>query len=143
MAQAVVPSANVVGYTKVSLKSGSAGVFNLVGLNFEAVGGGKIDLQDLVPGATVGLVRGTSYLNADNIQLWNFDLGRYDTYFLHNGSGLNNAPKANKWVESVTGAPIATGLVVRPGQGFFYSNNSSPSAKLELVAIPTYDLDLD
>ena len=89
--------------------------------------------------ATSSARKGTSALNADNIQVWNNTSGQYEVYFLHSGGGgLGNAAKANKWVESSGSMNIATGLVIHPGQGFFYVNNSSTT--LELDAKPTYDL---
>ena len=90
--------------------------------------------------ATSSARKGTNVGSADNIQVWDPVGEEYKVYFLHSGVGVGQTAKANKWVENVTGYPIATGLVIHPGQGFFYVNGGSVT--LELNAMPTYDLSI-
>ena len=121
-------SANVVGYTKVALGKG----LNMIGLNFEEVcGGQEMNLQELIPGTTAGFQSGTSIAFADSIQIWDLSSGQYKVYFLHSGAGVGNAAKANKWVENVTGSPIAANVMVGTAEGlFFASQGGTKSATL-------------
>ena len=68
-----VESANVVGYQDITVKPG----FNCVSLNFDAVGGGGISIQDLI--ATNNLIAGNTSSGSDRIQIW--DGTQFTTYF--------------------------------------------------------------
>ena len=124
---AEVTSVNVVGYNTATLKIG----FNQVGLSFDKVTGGTMDIQEVIPGTTVGLKKGADAGNADNINIWNLGANKYEVYFLHNGSGKNLASLANKWVKTSTTVPANVKIALN--QGFFYVNNSSPAATLVLT----------
>jgi uncharacterized protein YfaP (DUF2135 family) len=68
-----VESANVVGYQDITVKPG----FNCISLNFDAVGGGGINIQDLI--TTNNLIAGNSAGASDQIQVW--DGSRFTVYF--------------------------------------------------------------
>ena len=70
---AQVESANVVGYQDIVVTPG----FNCISLNFDAVGGGGIDIQNLI--ATNNLIAGNSATVSDRIQIW--DGTRFTEYF--------------------------------------------------------------
>ncbi|MBM4164381.1 MAG: hypothetical protein FJ222_08075 [Lentisphaerae bacterium] len=124
---AEVTSVNVVGYNTATLKIG----FNQVGLSFDKVTGGSMDIQEVIPGTTPGLKMGTSAGSADNIQIWNLGANKYDVYFLHNGSGKNLASLANKWVKTSTTVPAS--VAITPQTGFFYNNINTSNEVVQIA----------
>ena len=67
----------------------------------------------------LGAVAGSGPASADQILLWDPVEDKFDTYFLHNGLGKNNAAKAGKWC-SATDRSIAD-ITIGITQGFFFS----------------------
>ena len=126
---AQVYSENIVGYNTVVLKPG----FNMIAPSFDAVGGGAMDLQDVVPGTTTGLKAGADIGSADNIQIWNASTLEYSVYFLHDGSGKNNTAKASKWVVNNEDADVATDVNVTAQSGFFYVNNGTTDIEVQIA----------
>ena len=110
LAQTAVYSANAVGFVKISVPP--AGKFVLVGLNFEAVGGGDLTLMDLF--GTNSLRAGTSPANADKVLLYNAEEQRYYSYaFKKADSSFHEVLPVNRWNgESANPA-------IRAGEGFW------------------------
>jgi hypothetical protein len=125
---AEVTSGNVVGYNTVELKVG----VNAIAPSFLKVGGGGIDLQDLIPGTTAGLRKGTGAGTADNILIWDLANTKYNLYFLHDGTGKNNGPKASKWVNNSTQA-VASNVAVTAQSGLFYVNNGAAPVSVQIA----------
>ena len=88
-----VESANIVGYQQVTLTE----QFTILGVNFTAVNGSDISLQDAIPYAT-GMTKGNKVNEADQIQIQD-GAGGYNTYFMSNG--LN--AKGNKTIDGLEG----------------------------------------
>jgi hypothetical protein len=124
---AQVTSGNIVGYNTATLKIG----FNQVGLSFDKVAGGSMDLQEVIPGTTAGLKKGGGAGTADNIQIWNLGAGKYDVYYLNNGSTKGLASLANKWVKS--GTNVAASVAITPATGFFYVNNNTSNEVVQIA----------
>lgn len=120
LVSAQVSSQNVVGYNTVLLKVG----VNAVAPSFDQVSGGSMDLQAVIPGTTAGLKKGGAAGLADNIMIWDLANTKYNLYFLHDGSGKNNLPKANKWVDNATQL-VASNVAVSASSGLFYVNNNT------------------
>jgi hypothetical protein len=83
--------------------------------------------QGAKAGGTIG--------SADSIQTWDNASLQYDRYFLHDGTGKNNATKAGKWVDNTTGL-VASNLTVETTQGFFYSRLIGQSSITIKIAQP-------
>ena len=113
-----VPSANVVGYSKVTLDDG----FNMIRTPFQD-GDANVDIQDLFD--TSGLKAGADSSSADAIYFWDNAGLKYDIFFLHDGLGKGNLEKAGKWVDKDT-STIAVG-VIAPETGIFYVRNDVAS----------------
>ena len=128
-AQTPVVSDNVVGYNSVELKMG----VNAIAPSFDEVLGAAMDLQDLVPGTTLGLLKGNTVGTADNIMIWDLANDKYNQYFLHSGSGKNNETKSNKWVNAST-TLVAEGLVIQANASFFYVNNGTATLSLDTAS---------
>jgi hypothetical protein len=112
----VVSSANVVGYSKVTLQPG----FNIMRTPF-VNGTNFIDIQSVMDTST--LKQGPAITSADSIQFWDTGTLQYVRYFVHDGSGKNNAAKAGKWINNATG--LIASNVVPPTAGFFFSSIST------------------
>jgi hypothetical protein len=124
---AEVTSVNVVGYNTATMKIG----FNQVGLSFDKVTGGTMDIQEVIPGTTVGLKKGTTISSGDNIQIWNLAAGKYDVYYLNNGSSKGLASLANKWVKD--GTNVAASVAITPATGFFYVNKNTSNEVVQVA----------
>jgi hypothetical protein len=124
---AEVKSGNVVGYNTATLKIG----FNQVGLSFDKVTGGTMDIQEVIPGTTAGLKKGTDAGTADNIQIWNLGAGKYDVYYLNNGSTKGLSSLANKWVKQ--GTNVAASVAITPTTGFFYVNKNTSNEVVQVA----------
>jgi len=110
LAQTAVYSANAVGFVKISVPPG--GNFALVGLNFEAVGGGDMTLMDLF--GTNSLRSAPVPQNADKVLLYNVDEQRYYTYaFKQADSSFHEISPVNQW----NGA--SSNPSIRAGEGFW------------------------
>jgi hypothetical protein len=124
---AEVKSVNVVGYNTVTLTNG----FNQIGLSFDKVTGGSMDIQAVIPGTTAGLKKGGGAGTADNIQIWNVVAGKYDVYYLSDGVARGTASLANKWVKQ--GTNVAASVAVTPATGFFYVNNNTSNEVVQIA----------
>ena len=121
MVLADVASQNVVGYTDITVKPG----FNCISLNFDAVGGGGIDIQNLI--ATNSLIAGNASATSDRIQIW--DGTRFTEYFYR-------AYKANNpgrfligpcWVDANNASVKATTSITN-GVGVWFARPASAPA---------------
>lgn len=131
-----VTSANVVGYSKETLKTG----FNMVRTPFVAGGQNAVELQEVFD--TSVLLQGGNAGAADNIFFWNPVASEYEAYFLHDGSGKGNTALAGKWVDS---SVAISADVVLPKEGFFFVRNDVDVEVLvsgEVVEASTNSLDL-
>lgn len=130
MVSAQVYSQNVVGYSKETLQMG----FNMVRTPFVDGGQTAQDIQNIFD--TSVLLQGATAGTADNIFFWDNGSSLYASYFLHDGSGKNNAAKAGKWVDAAT--TVDAGLTVGLNEGFFYVRNGG-AISLPLSAPYTLD----
>lgn len=106
-----VTSANVVGYSKATLKTG----FNMVRMPF-VNGTNGIPLQEVFD--TSVLSQGSSAANSDNILLWDNAGTQYISYYLTDGSTKATSGKAGKWV---TNAGALAADIAYPDTGFFFT----------------------
>ena len=115
-------SANIVGYKTFNLNA----EYTLIGLCFEDVAGGAMDINTAIPYAE-GMTKAFSLANADNVQVLGAD-GGYTTYFLSNGQyGKASAPsyKAEldgKWVKT---AGVECTDKVPSGAAFWYVSRTA------------------
>ena len=121
MVLADVASQNVVGYTDITVKPG----FNCISLNFDAVGGGGISIQDLI--STNNLIAGTGVGSSDRIQIW--DGTQFTTYF-YRAYKANNPGKFTIgpcWV-AANSASVKAELTLHAGEGFWYARPTDKDA---------------
>ena len=84
----------------------------------------SISIQDLIPGTTPGLRAAAAAGSADQVRVWDQVSQSYKYYYLYLGFGPNTT-KSNKWVENVTGQPVATSLFKTGDALFFYAASGS------------------
>lgn len=92
---AEVTSSNVVGYSKLTV---NAGTYSMLGVQFEAVGGGSMKINDLfaepAEGAYVG---GVGMGDSDQLQVWDPSTSGYKQYFFGDWAGEFGAEYDNLW----------------------------------------------
>ena len=116
-----VESANVVGYQDITVKPG----FNCISLNFDAVGGGGISIQDLI--STNDLIAGNAAATSDRIQIWDgtaFTDYYYRAYKATNPGRFLLGPC---WV-AVNNASVKADLTLHAGEGFWFARPSDKEA---------------
>ena len=117
MACADVTSANVVGYTTLTIKS----AYQIIGVNFQGVDGGSIKLNDAIP-YQEGMTKSNKYGEADQIQIGD-DKGGWDTFYLANGYNSKgegyNAELDETWA-SIKKQTTVTNKEIAVGQAFWY-----------------------
>ena len=114
-----VESANIVGYQEVTLTAKNT----ILGVNFTAVDGSNISLQDAIPYAE-GMTKGANISAADQIQIQT-STGGYDIYYMSNGKDAKGGTVANlegKWAKGGTTAP--TSITIAPGTAFWFVRQS-------------------
>ena len=126
---AQVESVNIVGYQTSTINpTGSliigGGKLNMLGLNWQAVGGGSYAIQDFFGGDAVGagLIGNADGGLADQIQVWGG--AGYSVYYLSDGTGY--AELDNKWIK-FGGDGTATTDTLTPGTGFWLVSRSTGS----------------
>ena len=110
-----VTSANIVGTQTITLKGTGSGVsgYNMIAINWEAVGGDTINLQDLFSADDLAkMAAGTiaQKMTADRIMVWNAASDSYTTYYLrkqNNGTILGWAGFSDNAVAA--SVPVAKG----------------------------------
>ncbi len=118
MVIAEVESANMVGYTEVTLTQKNT----ILGVNYTAVDGSAISLQDAIP-YTAGMAKGANTSTADQIQIQTAS-GGYDIYFMSNGKNAKGGTVAGlegKWTKDGQNVASAT---VPAGSAFWYIRNT-------------------
>jgi hypothetical protein len=127
MAAARVES-QIVGYQTKTADT----TLTIMGVNFQAVGGGEIAIVDLIDKDTPGLTAGLGSADSDNIQVYDTTASTFVTYFL--GNGLNNKgqadPTKDGWIKGGEGSVTTDTLAV--GQGFWYVAQN-PSSGIDLT----------
>ena len=105
-----VTSANVVGYQKVTIP---AQQYTMIGVNFQAVAGGSLSIQDIFPdplgqgitGSKTAKAAGTA--NADVFMYWDpTDKGKYVTLYVCNDT--SKPDKYNKWCVQTINTSLTT-----------------------------------
>ena len=130
LASGGVTSANVVGYQTVPTTGGN---YNLLAINWELVGGGSINIQDLFGGSTNGLVAAGGVTGADNIKVWNPNTSGYKDYYLYTSGGAY--PQWDgKWFD---GGVEATGSIPM-GHGAWYLSRATVGNDWTLTITKTY-----
>jgi hypothetical protein len=121
---AEVTSANVVGYQAITITNG----YNLLACNFDGVAGADgMTFDQLIPGTTPGLTKGTGSGTADNIMVFNPATKGYTTYFLFYST---KAPANNyKWVKDA-----ATPSTVKLGSGDAFWYNARTNVSIQVPA---------
>jgi len=98
---AQVESVNIVGYSTTSLENG----FNMVGVNFEAVGGGAADLNNVViPDGLAGISDWDNFTGGDQLLIWDPAAQGYPVFYTWTGPNAESvggceAGTNNKWVD--------------------------------------------
>ena len=115
-----VESANIVGYQQITL----ANQYTILGVNFTAVDGSNLSLQDAVP-YVEGMTAANVNSAADQIQIQNAS-GGYDIYYMSNGKNAKNATVAgleHKWASGYTAATTT----LAPGTAFWFVRKTAES----------------
>lgn len=126
LVSAQVESQNVVGYNTVTIRNG----YNMFSLNLDKVGDVDvgISIQDLIPGTTAGLVKGTGSPSADNIMVYDAVGKTYATYFLYYNAKTTTHGSNNKWCNNAT-TNVATKTFAN-GEAFWYLSRTNLNAQV-------------
>ena len=112
LAFAQVESVNIVGYSTITLKQG----FNMLACNFDGVGeDAGMTLDELVPGTTPGLTKGSLSGSADNILVFDAATQNYSIYYLYYAT-KGTTTYNNKWVLNAT---TPAGVTLQSGDAFW------------------------
>jgi hypothetical protein len=112
-----VESQNVVGYTTVDI---AANTFSMVGVQFEAVGGGSNTIQNLFAEPSEGAFKGgAGVADSDYLQVWNTS-GYYVQYYFGDWSGAYGTQYDNKWYKDGNDAEPTTDKLA-PGAAVWFS----------------------
>jgi len=87
-----VTSQNVVGYSTIPVKATD---FTMVGVNFVAIGGSAVAIQDYFKGPFIG---GTTQPDSDNLIVWTLESG-YKVYYYGVWNDPENPDWDNKWYD--------------------------------------------
>ncbi len=120
-AMADVTSENVVGYQGITVTPG----FNCISLNFDAVGGGGIDIQSLI--STNDLIAGRDAGSSDNIQIWD---GTAFTSYFYRAYKANNPGRfliGPCWVDANNASVKAT-VCITNGVGVWFARPDTAPA---------------
>ena len=123
MAQQEVNSANIVGYTKITLTAKET----LVAVNFDKIGEGAVanlTIQDAFP-IQDGMKSGSSVGAADQIQVRAG--GTYVTYFL-----ASVGPAAGKWVAQSAPTVVSSAPLPAGSAAWYISLDASASTPVEI-----------
>jgi len=88
-----VTSQNVVGYSTASVLAND---YTMLGINFQAIGGAPVAIQDYFKGGFIG---GPGINDADNLIVWTLDAG-YKTYYYGVFGDPSNPQWDNLWYDS-------------------------------------------
>lgn len=127
---AQIESQNIVGYQTQTINATDSltinnGKLTMLGLNWQAVGGGSFAVQDLFGGDAVGagLIANADGGLADQIQVW--DGTAYATYHLNENNVPTYEAYDNVWIKA--GEFTATTDVLAPGTAFWLVSRSAGS----------------
>ena len=114
MSLADVSSANIVGYSTLTINKG----YSILALNFEKTGSGELSIQDAFP-FSEGMTKGPSSSDGDSLMIMKDD-GTYDTYFMSNGKNAKATVTGGdgKWV-NVKETVVST-ATLKTGKAFWY-----------------------
>ncbi|MGI6496655.1 MAG: hypothetical protein ACOX5G_11345 [Kiritimatiellia bacterium] len=94
---AEVVSGNIVGYHTVDLASSAAGTYNMIGINWNKVGGTALPINEIwADPAGAGLFGSADFRTADQILVWTGN--GYTVYYLYD-TGAGDPEWDNKWYE--------------------------------------------
>ena len=126
-----VESANIVGYQQITLTQ----QYTILGINFTAVDGSNISLQDAIP-YVEGMTKARLYGDADQIQVQNAS-GTYDTYFMSNGQNAKSKTVENlegKWTTAAGSEAYKPVTAVIPaGKGAWFVRKGSADFTITIV----------
>ncbi len=135
LAFAQVESVNIVGYSTASLAAG----YNMIGVNFEAVGAtdGKVSIQDLVSATGLTGVDWGTVSGGDQLLIWDASNQFYPVFYSWTGADADTALGTtgvnNKWVDlgtfDGTAATVPT-LLVPAGSAAWIVRTSGTAASL-------------
>ena len=128
-----VDSANVVGYTEVSV---AAGKFYMVGAQFTAVGEATtIPMSELIKGDFVASAYKQRITQAPQIQILNADGKTYATYYyLTDAYDEANDDDVLGWANA--SGDLATSVVLNPGDSVWFKAITATNLKLSGQVIP-------
>ena len=126
-----VYSSNIVGYTKLTVDSGT---FNMIGVQFQNVGGGSMKINDLFKEPAEGAFVGAPvFTEADQLRVWDPETGGYVQYFFGDWAGVYGAEYDNLWYwESDDANPTEDTLA--PGAAVWFLSKSAGTNVLMSVA---------
>ena len=127
MSFADVESANVVGYTTLTIAS----KYQIIGVNFQKVSGGSLKLNDAIPYQD-GMTKGNGTGSADQIQIGD-DAGNWIPYYMSNGKngkGKDVDGIEGKWCPA--GKFAAADVELTPGTSFWYVRNDATQPAFNL-----------
>lgn len=122
---------NWVGYVKVQVPPG--GQFTIVGVNFEAIGGGGIPLNEFI--STNSLNGNVFFTKADNVFLYDTAKAAYNQFYYHDGTFKN--------ATQIGGMPAgtATNPIVHNGDAFWLKSAGSSTETNEVFLMGEVMLD--
>ena len=123
-----VESANIVGYQQITL----ANQYTILGVNFTAVDGSNLSLQDAVP-YVEGMTAANVNSAADQIQIQNAS-GGYDIYYMSNGKNAKGSTVENlegKWAKG--GTAVATTDKFPVGGAAWYVRQGTDPVSVQFV----------
>ena len=114
MSLADVSSANIVGYSTLTINKG----YSILALNFEKTGSGELSIQDAFP-FSAGMTKSNAAYAADTLMVMKDD-GTYDTYFMCNGYNGKGAVSGGdgKWVNAKE--TVVSSATIKSGKAFWY-----------------------
>jgi len=124
--QTQVLSRNAVGYVKLDLVTN----YNMIAVNWLKVGAAGISVQELLD--TSSMQKGNSFLNADNLILWDPVGQGYQTLFLYSSPG--SPAWDGKWVAQ--GPVIPTNMLYNGDAAWFRRRGSSNIVSYIMGEVP-------
>ena len=122
-----VESANIVGYTEVTLTAKNT----ILGVNYTAVDGSNIALQDAIP-YVAGMTKGDAG-TADQIQIQTA-AGGYDIYYMSNGKNAKGGTVdglEGKWAKGTSTTPTTDSIPA--GKGAWFCRKGSTDFNLVIA----------
>jgi hypothetical protein len=124
---AEVVSENIVGYQTLDITPGK---LNMLAVQWDAVGGGDLDIQAILADPIGAGLQGGTYAtagDADVLRVWDPTTSGYETYWLYD-SGGEYPTWDGRWIDQVSGDPAAAPFA--KGSAFWLLSKGTTAASL-------------